>query len=365
MPNVYAGTENARPMAESTWKKELPCRAVQHHFVNARTGELNALGKSLREQTVALFRTGPDFAAKLKGLTGKQKDWAANDAYDHLTAELQSRDLTINLKARSWFLTENNYDSYAQMYEKAINRSTGEMILDRASDPNNPPDVRAAADDKVTFPQGWKGASTSPTQRGLTPSFKPSVQRIMGRMETGTLSENQPGKYRSQNALFNPKTKQVFAALDYGRRPHGSTTFYGKSYFVLEPSLKVNAIYFPADTFCIESADMQVSYQTLGSILLKANQKNPAMFRCLLASCLAKARLEDTTDPGDLLEAHIFEKLRFQGHMKKFYLSLDHNDVKPEDAGIDQGEKLRDMQAIKRNAQTFCNKFGIEYFEID
>lgn len=366
MPKVYAGTENERDVAGSNWKKELPCRAVQHHFVNTRTRELNADWDKLREETMAVFRTDPQFAPKLKGRSKEDKDWLCYDAYNHLTAVLQSRNLTINLKARSWFLTENRYDSYAQMYEKAVDKTTGEMILDDTSDPNNPPKARAEADDLVTFPQSWKGV-VNPSQRGLTPRFQPSPQRIMLRMNTGTLQETGEGtkKYRSQNALFNPKTKQVFAALDYGRRPHGASIFYGKSYFVLNPSLKVNAIYFPADTFCIESADMQVSYQSLGAILLKAKQKNRAMFNNLLASCLSKQRLEDTTDPGDLLEAHIFEKLTFQDHMKEFHLCLDHNDVKKEDVNIADGERQWDMQAIRKNARTFCNKWGISYIETD
>lgn len=76
-----------------------------------------------------------------------------------------------------------------------------------------------------------------------------------------------------------------------------------------------------------------------------------AMFNCLLASCLDKTRLEDTIDPGDLLEAHIFEKMRFQGNMKEFHLCVEHNDV--------------DMRTIRTNAQKFCNKFGISYFETE
>lgn len=369
MPKVYAGTENQRDVAGSTWKKELPCRAVQHHFVNTRTRELNAEWDKLREEAIEIFKTDTQFAPKLRGRSKEDIDWFCYDAYNHLTAVLQSRDLTINLKARSWFLTENRYDSYAQMYEKAVDKTTGEMILDD-SDKKNPANVRAETDDKVTFPTGWQGAGVNPSQRGLTPRFQPSPQRIMGRMYTGDLRKTpvtpKVNQYRSENALFNPKTKQVFAALDYGRRPHGASIFYGKSYFVLEPSLKVNALYFPADTFCLENADMQVSYQTLGAILVKAHKRqNRAMINCLVAACLNKMRLPDTTDPGDLLEAHIFEKLTFQGNMKELHVSLDPNDVKEEDAGIDAGERLRDMRAIRRNAQTFCNKWGISYFETD
>jgi hypothetical protein len=329
------------------------------------------MNDQLRQQTVELFRSGSDFAARLKGLSGKTKDWAANDAYDKLNAILQSRDLTINLKACSWFIKENPYTSYAQMYELAIDKNTGEMILDKDSDPNNPPDERARVDDLVTFPQNWQGTGGNPTQRGLDPRFKPSTQRILGRMQTGPLNEVSPGKFKSPNALFNPKTKQAFAALNYGQRRHGSSIFYGKSYFVLKPELKVNAIYFPADTFVLEGANMQVSYHHLASILLKTKQMNMVMFRQIISSCLDGQRLEDTSDGADLIEAHIFEKIQFASHISKLYLSLDPGDVKKEKWGADSNTKIQkpmntlELQKVRQNAQKFCNKFGISYFEID
>ena len=129
----------------------------------------------------------------------------------------------------------------------------------------------------------------------------------------------------------------------------------------MEPSLKVNAIYFPGDRFIVDSPDRQVSYHALGAILMKAHvMGNRALFSALVKSCMNKISLEDTDIASDILEAHIFEKLSFQGHMKEFHLSLDHNDVRPEDlTDIDQGERLRDMQTIKRNARTFCDKWGI------
>lgn len=47
----------------------------------------------------------------------------------------------------------------------------------------------------------------------------------------------------ASNPYFNPWSKQIFAALNYGRRPHGATVTYGRSYLVLNLKFKTNAIY--------------------------------------------------------------------------------------------------------------------------
>ena len=70
-------------------------------------------------------------------------------------------------------------------------------------------------------------------------------------------------------------------------------------------------------------------------------------------------------------EAHIFEKIQFASHISKLYLSLDPGDVKKEKWGADSNTKIQkpmntlELQKVRQNAQKFCNKFGISYFEID
>ncbi|HXR91596.1 MAG TPA: hypothetical protein VN750_15090 [Steroidobacteraceae bacterium] len=44
------------------------------------------------------------------------------DAFVHMTARLQSAQLTINLEAPRWFMQPNNFDSYTQMYERGVRR---------------------------------------------------------------------------------------------------------------------------------------------------------------------------------------------------------------------------------------------------
>jgi hypothetical protein len=376
------------------WTAQKPGRVVQQHYVNARTHEINRQGQSVREQTVALFRE--DFAEKLKVFPVSLHNKWCDEAYDIVTRDLQERDLTINFNAKSWFLTPNTYKSYAQMYEKAGKDDEGRMVLKKGDDPHNPPITRVAADDFVTFPQHWN-APTAPANvtRGQMGGGglrvgQQSTQRIMGRMMAGkhlmdqqaveiasskaqpgqptgigafraqipqdNLTETSPGsgEYISPNARFNPKTKQVFAALNYGRRPHGSTVFYGHSHFVLAPSLKVNAIYFPCDTFILPSgAASQVSYQTLGAIYLKASPEKSHLRDELRKSQFNRQILKDAGAPHQMLEAHIFEPVTFAEHIAEMHLYLP-SALKPEEKA-----------AIRTNAAKFVEHWKIKKWDTD
>lgn len=335
----------------STWTSAQPSAGlVQQHYVNARVNEINRqYGDRYKADTIQAFRTDPILAARLKGYTSAKKLAFCEDAYRRLTKDLQSRDLTINLKSASWFTTENPYDSYAQMYERGI--KNGRMVLDD-SDPLNPAEIRVATDDRVTFPTQWAGAQ-APAQRGLRPGTQ-SPQKIMGRMMAGKellpIGANTLGNlnsvrksdgsagYESPNIRFDPKTKQVFAALNYGRRPHGSSIQYGWSYLVLKDHLKVDAVYFPGDTFYLSGADMQVSYQTLGAVFLKAS---PIMREVLIQSCFDGVRLPDTDNGMYLMEAHVFQAVKFASDVAELRLDVS-------------------SPQIMSNAKKFCNKWGIK-----
>ena len=338
-----------------TWKAVEPSsKVVQHAFVNARVHEINREGASLRAGTIQAFKDDPILGARLKGYSSAKKQAFCEDAYDRLTRTLQGRNLTINFKADSWFTTENRYESYAQMYERAM--KGGRMILDD-SDKKNPANIRVAADDRVTFPAQW--AASQPTlnrgqQGAVTLSPRgPSTQQIAGRMMAGKslvpIGQMTPvlnpvpmageySGYESGNRRFDPKTKQVFSAVNYGRRPHGASTAYGMSYFILSNKLKVDAIYFPEDTFYAVGASLQVSYQELGGLYLKAK---PQMRREIVQSCFDNLSLPDTDDGGLLMEAHIFQPVRFADGLSAVVLEENAS------------------PAVVQNAKTFCRKWGI------
>lgn len=133
--------------------------------------------------------------------------------------------------------------------------------------------------DAVTFPAAW-AAQAAPVQRGLRPGQQ-SGARIQNQMAFGqqtAVTKKVPNipmfgegdvdqlvGVESANPYFNPKRKQIFAALNYGRRPHGSSLQYGNCHLVLNPGLKVNAPYCGADTFFLNQQDTsaQMPYQML------------------------------------------------------------------------------------------------------
>ena len=126
----------------------------------------------------------------------------------------------------------------------------------------NPAPLRAAADDKVTFRKDMMSGG----------KFKAAFGGLGRVMSPGTLAaptvDAKDCEFVASNPYFNPKSKQVFAALNYGCRPHGSTVTYGHSYMVLNPKFKTNAIYFGGDTFGVTAglnvaADDQISYDLL------------------------------------------------------------------------------------------------------
>jgi hypothetical protein len=356
------------------WKSGSKVNAVQHAFVNARVADINrhAISKLFTPTLDALKATEPSLR--------KASRQQLQDAFMHITARLQSAQLTINLEAPRWFMTPNNYDSYTQMYERAV--TGGQMQL--ADSALNPAAFRVAADDAATFPKSavdadfemqgmggtWKKydikaqASQGPA-RGLAPrgrGFGDAVRK----MAPGALSKTAGGKYTATNPQFDPRTKQIFAALNYGRRPHGSTTRYGHSYLVLSDKFKRDALYFAGDTFGniagnanVSAAD-QVSYDVLGAIFLKAVA---SMRTDLLTSCLRDGSLGDTDREALLLEAHLFEPLLFRGGTTM--LCISGKDDVPQAAGGKAKMTGADWMTIQTNARAFASKHGLKLMFIE
>lgn len=102
--------------------------------------------------------------AKIEALLARKNvtaDW--HETYLRIHRGLQAANLTINLEAGSWFSNENNYDTYAQMYERGIG-ADGKMVIDD-SDKKNPAAARAIVDDLVTIPDEWAGGLFSQRRR--------------------------------------------------------------------------------------------------------------------------------------------------------------------------------------------------------
>jgi hypothetical protein len=340
---------------QSDQVQNIQARVVQHHYVRAELRDINMRkGGGLVQATLNALKLTPQ---------GRQCTNAQLlEGFQHMTKRLQSAELTINIKAASWFMNPNNFDSYSQMYERAVrtvNTPGGPSQQMRLKDdPLNPAQQRAAADSKVTFRKDMMAGG----------QFKPAfggLGRVMSPGDLVTpLVDAKPGEFEASNPYFNPKSKQVFAALNYGRRPHGSTITYGRSYLVLNPKFKTNAIYFAGDTFGVSSpgfqvaADDQISYDLLGAIYSKAKQ---AMQADLYKSCILDGSLKDAPASFEislLLEAHLFEPLTFAGNLATIVLS--------------GGDKLNgqpltgsEWQVIQGNARTFAAKHGAKLVYTD
>lgn len=325
---------------------------VQQHFVKARQTELYRRDPALEERLKVIL------AKELPEVNQKGEKWL--EVYHKIQKRLQSSELTINFKAEAWFTQENNYDSYTQTYERN-SVALGRGVL--ASTAQDPAAKRAKVDDVVTLPKAWNGPSrpTQPspgaagaTRRGLMPGLQ-SGQRIRNQMAFGRQDPHlQKDVYaedfglqiettiESGNPYFNPKTKQVFAALNWGFRPNGSSVSYGHSFLVLNPKFKINALYFPGDTFYSESlgqdTSLQVPYGTLGAIM--ATNTSAKYLPDLAKTCYYGKQLGNTTDVYSLLEAHVFSELTFKGNIKEVCVATQRG------------------TPIYKNAQKFCERIG-------
>lgn len=352
-----AGVKPTAANSQLSEKMErVQARVVQHHYVRSQLHDINVRkGASLIKETLAALRETPQ---------GKKCTEAQlMEGFEHMTKRLQTAEMTINFKGPSWFMTENKYDSYTQMYERAVREVTppGQTPVKQMrlkDDPLNPATTRAATDDKVTFRKDMMSGD----------KFKAAFGGLGRVMSPGALkaptADARDGEFEASNPFFNPKSKQVFAALNYGRRPHGSAITYGHSYMVLNRKFKTNAIYFAGDTFSFNmgakvSADDQISYDLLGAIYGKANMH---LRRDLYASCIHDGTLRDAKMAADeldlLLEGHLFEPLTFAGNLEAIYIS-GKDKYSPTGKSADARPITgTEWQTIQINARKFAVKHG-------
>lgn len=324
------------------WDKTKPlgpsAGLIQQHYLQQRIEELRRRDKGMEKRVQeALATLLPET---------KSKNWL--ETYHKIQTRLQGADLTINFKADAWFSTENHFDSYTQTYERNQGAHGRNILLSTAQDPA---DVRAKVDDTCTIPQAWntpaRPAAVTPggarTRLGLQPGMQ-SGQRIAAQMKFGKQIKTTDERLfadtygnaglESGNQRFNPKTKQIFAALNYGRRPHGSSTGYGKSHLVINPVFKAKALYYPADTFFTqgENISIQLPYGLLGAVVQTAGLFRVSGVPDVIKSCYNNEILPDTYEPGKLFEAHIFSDLPFTGNIVAIHLDAPHGSIQHKNA---------------------------------
>jgi len=330
---VAGNVGEKKPILEESEKlQNVQAEVVKHHYVRAQLREINT-----RKSDGLIYAAVKTLQYSLS--QGPNYTWDdLVQRYIDMTKRLQEADLTINFRAEGFFREPNNSTSYGQMYERAVEDE--QIRLTEKLGDLNPVRTRVLADEHALFQDHMAGGQFE----GMRRVMDSPLNRVS--LEKGT------AVFEVSNPFFNPKSREVFAALNYGRRPHGATTKYGKSYFVLNPKFKTNAIYFAGDTFDYDtlrvSANDQISYGLLGAIYAKAPLR---LRQDLYRSCIWNQRLEDTEDGETLLEAHLFEKLSFPGNLQKIYLS--------------RGEMERDLwHTVLGNAKAFAKANGTKVKEI-
>jgi hypothetical protein len=347
-------TRGASPTELAADKQGVSAKVVMHHFARGEVRNLNKGADDLHAQVVAKLRTLPEFR--------KAKDSQLLEVIKQITYRMQSADLTINFNAANWFRAPNTSRAYTQMYERGARTVTtdgGKKELRIAGNAMNPAKMRDGADTKVTF------AANSDT---------PDMEGVARFMKTGGLRAV-PGsgtEFTVPNRHFNPKARQNFAALNYGRMPGGPASSYGLSFMALRDGLKTNAIYYLGDTFKPEnSAATRATYGTLFSLILYAGDVG---IKAILDSCYRGMRLATFTDGNNMIEAHIFDEIMFHRDIKEMFLSRAEihqaagndilNHVLKELPGP-QPDRDGTISTIFSNAKTFCQRNGITLTVMD
>ena len=283
-------------------------------------------------------------------------DWY--DAYLRIHARLQSASLTINFDAYKWFQNVNMYKTYAQTYERAA--TGGQLAL--KDDKFNPAITRAVVDDAVTLPEEWAHAHPFSERRRLYNALNVTGAVKGGNLQSAVQAAGVGAKVpkvqhvdpndtdkgiTTTNKYFKPRAKQVFAALNYGRRPHGSSTTYGFSHLILNPRLKLDALYYPEDTFNIGKlgTTSQATFNTIGAVIDRAGE---FILDDIWSSCFVGHSLEDTDEPIKLLEAHVFKNVKVNQDVEALVLSRSN----------DKGEQYstEEWNTVMNNAHEWCKR---------
>lgn len=332
---------------------------VQKQYVETRLEELGARNTRGKYEAIVILR---DMLQKQRNQEIPLQELYR--VYDAIEKNLQSAQLTVNFKADAWFTNPNPYDTYTQMYQRAME---GDRMVLRNTEMNDA-DMRAYADNAITFPKNWQQRDQSPPQRGLRPG-RQAPERIQKQMDTGQLlpihQEGELPAFQASNTHFNPDTKQVFFGLNYGRRPHGSATNYGWSYFVVKDKLKPKCIYYAQDTFMraekgVDAGAIQVPYNSLGA-LIEAN-KDQHLRDAIFASCYQGMILDDevkTLCKYFLVEAHHFGDMNFRDHVDHMVISPQQNNGAP----LTSNPQL--WASIVANAKEFCDRNNVRLYQSD
>jgi hypothetical protein len=358
-PQKGSATGGATP-AKAPWKKavmptELPLEqqrisaaVVMQHFRRSEIALINANDVALLQKLIARLQATPEFS--------KMSDKDIGLLIQRMQFRLQKAELTINFMAKDYFERENTWTEYSQMYARGASTTTqadGSKKFETRLRANgmNQPGQRDAFDTKTTF-----RPASDPKQAAQS-------QGIDRFMKTDGLTQVSKDEFRVNNTNFNPHTRQRFAALNYGRRPTGSLSDYGRHYFVLNDALKENAIYHPGDTFAAgANVASRVTYGTLFGIAAYASDK---LYAELLDTCFREININGAGNGVYCIEAHLFQDMPFSRSFKEMRVSRMGLGMETAFLQGDEEELKNLPGTIMKNAKSFCNRNKIKLVEID
>ncbi len=290
-------------------------QTIKNKYKSFRSGPSLLEGLASKAAKAAASVVG---AAQAERLPGKELfDALEQEVIGPLQKLLDQTSLTINFKAPDWFGSRAGFDEYITMWDRKPNDG------DLQDDPVNPPHVRAKADRWALYGQFTDGKTEVRSNLNM-----PFVKKEGGATAAPTFN------YALTKPPMVGVDTQVFSALNYGRREHGSSTRYGKSFFELSNDYKADAIYFAMDTFTPVSNGIgpiaksqrshlyQINAGSFGGAILLAirSQCNPPhdhrkkhsieLVNALFEAARQGKSLPDTDDNHLLIEAHVFRRVK-------------------------------------------------------
>jgi hypothetical protein len=273
----------------------------------------------------------------------------------NITMTLQCSELTINFQPSNFFRQENTSTTYQQMYDRAqvpVLQADGKTKLKMflKEMPNNDAATREAADHRVTFApriSDWSNKQVYDPFEG--------IRRFM---MTGGLERTGA----AANKLFNPKARQQFAALNFKRSSNGAVPFWGYSHFILNDSLKTNAIYYYGDTFGSAGTDDRATHGTLLSLVVGLDDDK---LGDIIDCCYRRLKKDEFGLNFDAyIEVHIFEQISFRRDVKEmrlffteFVVAARQNLAPGQEDSADALQQAK--QVVWDNAEKFAERNNI------
>ncbi len=346
-PKGPGWTAGVAPTQLPEERQGLNAKVVMHHFARSKVRGIDQQRPFEDEVWDLLAERFPTYS-----------DAQILRAIQRITYQLQRSDLTINFMAQTWFAQPNTYTTYTQMYERAVRdvpqadgSTQREMRL--VPTPGNNAPMRDQADTNATFGTG---------------SARPDAARFL---DTGGI--HKPAgvtheEYVANNPLFNPKAKPIFAGLNYGRRPHGSTTTFGFSHLILRDEFKINALYYMGDTFYVHAHARPVTYNRLAAVLLVPfkmhlmSAAEPDVAGDMLKATLMNTQLSDSFNKYALCEAHLYDQIILRQDIKEMRVSKAEVDGLHKRA---DGGALSPPDEVRANAEEFAKRNTIKLTWVD